>query len=140
MKEDVINYPDAWVTAAAEAAHRTLDAADDGWHYGCLTEPNGPKDCYKGNYARRMLVEDVMPAVLDALAEASALAGPSAGVEAAVAAERQRIKNLLAIPLLQALRLIPDGTLRNGCIVSDGGVARERARQAWQAIDGEEKP
>lgn len=51
----------------------------------------------------------------------------------AMAAERERIKNLLTIPLLKALRCIPDGTLQNGCIVGDGATARENARQAYLA-------
>lgn len=65
-------YPDAWITAGADAAHRALDAVDEGWHRACYDDPDD-KSCYKGDYARRMLVEDVMPAVLDALVKAGVI-------------------------------------------------------------------
>lgn len=61
-------YVSADVAAAAEAAHRALDAVDDGWHLACLQpDEDGPTSCFKGHAARQMLVVDVMPAVLDAL-------------------------------------------------------------------------
>lgn len=58
------------VVAAAEAAHRALDAADDGWHLACLQpDDDGTASCFKGHAARQMLVMDMMPAVLDALVD-----------------------------------------------------------------------
>lgn len=65
-------YPPAWLDTAADAAHRALDAVDDGWHYTCMDDP-ADLSCGKGHQARAMLVQDVMPAVLDALARAGAL-------------------------------------------------------------------
>ena len=65
-------YTDADVETAAEAAHRALDDADEGWHYDCM-QPDAegcPSGCFKGHPARRMLTEDVIPAVLDALTAA----------------------------------------------------------------------
>lgn len=70
--DDPTAFPQAWVDAAAEAAHRALDDVDDGWHYTCMNDPDD-QSCYKGDYARRMLAEDVMPAVLAALAQQGAL-------------------------------------------------------------------
>jgi len=65
-------YVPSFVAAAAEAAHRALDAVDDSWHLACLEsdEACGPGGCHKGHSARAMLVEDVVPAILDALYEA----------------------------------------------------------------------
>ncbi len=60
----------------------------------------------------------------------------TAEIEQAVAAERQRIKHLLARPFLNAMRCIPDGEIRDGCLVYDGHTVREQARQAYLAIDG----
>lgn len=60
------------IQLCAEAAHRALDKADDGWHYECLTADGDPP-CPKAAAARAMLVEDVMPAVLRALADAGRL-------------------------------------------------------------------
>jgi hypothetical protein len=68
-----MTYPPAWIDLATEAAHRTLDSVDDGWHLSCTTDPDD-QSCGKGFAARQMLAEDVMPAVLDALAKAGALA------------------------------------------------------------------
>lgn len=66
------------VAAAAEAAHRALDAVDDNWHYQCMQpDDGGPPSCGKGQMARRMLEEDVMPAVLQALVEAGWLPPPT---------------------------------------------------------------
>ncbi len=66
------------VAAAAEVAHKALDAVDDGWHYTCM-EPDseGPSGCGKGQMARAMLAEDVMPAVLAALVKAGWLPPPA---------------------------------------------------------------
>jgi hypothetical protein len=65
-------YARADVAAAAEAAHRALDDVDDSWHLACM-EPDEdascPPGCRRGHQARAMLVEDVMPAVLDSLVE-----------------------------------------------------------------------
>jgi len=73
----VTTFPQSWIDAAAEAAHKALDDVDDGWHYGCLAEPeDGPKSCFKGDYARQMLAEDVMPHVLAALEVQGALSKP----------------------------------------------------------------
>jgi hypothetical protein len=67
-------FPTAWLDAAADAAHKALDEADDGWHYGCAhPEPGEAKECWKGDRARGMLAEDVMPHVLDALRSVGAL-------------------------------------------------------------------
>lgn len=52
----------------------------------------------------------------------------------AVLAERERIKNILTLPLLAALRCIPDGRIQKGCIISDGTKVRENARQAYLAV------
>ncbi|MEU0078445.1 hypothetical protein ABZY58_11160 [Micromonospora tulbaghiae] len=52
----------------------------------------------------------------------------------AVAAERERIRRLLALPLLQAFRLIPSGHIQQGCVISDGDVVRQRLRAAFQAV------
>lgn len=65
-------YPAEWVTAAAAAAHLVLDEVDDGWHYACTADPSD-QSCGKGFEARRMLVDDVMPAVLAALDQIGAL-------------------------------------------------------------------
>ncbi len=52
-------------TEAAEAAHRALDGADDGWHYRCMeSDDDSLRTCFKGDEARRMLEENVIPAVL----------------------------------------------------------------------------
>lgn len=64
-------YPQPWLDAAAEAAHKALDEVDDSWHYQCSTDE--PRECFKGDRARAMLAEDVMPEVLKALAAAGAL-------------------------------------------------------------------
>lgn len=67
-------FPQPWIDAAAEAAHKALHEVDDGWHYECMADDGGEaKSCFKGDYARRMLAEDVMPAVLGALAKVGAL-------------------------------------------------------------------
>lgn len=58
----------------------------------------------------------------------------------AARAERLRIKRLLSAPMLAALRCVPDGEIRNGCVIHDGATVRERLRQAWLAIDAEAKP
>lgn len=65
-------YPQTWIDVAAEAAHQALDEVDDGWHLSCAQDPDD-QSCGKGYATRRMLAEDVMPAVLDALAKAGAL-------------------------------------------------------------------
>jgi hypothetical protein len=65
-------YPKAWVDAAADAAHKALDEVDDGWHYTCTHDPDD-QSCSKGDAARAMLTEDVIPRVLDTLREAGAL-------------------------------------------------------------------
>jgi hypothetical protein len=57
--------------------------------------------------------------------------------EKAVAEERARIKELICLPALQALRAIPDGRIQKGCVVMDGKQVRERLRQAYLAIDAE---
>ncbi len=64
-------YTNDHIALAADAAHRALDTADEGWHYECLRpDDDGPKSCYKGHAARSMLVEEVMPDLLDALVKA----------------------------------------------------------------------
>ena len=55
-----------------------------------------------------------------------------------LAAERARIKRSLSIAVLAALRSIPDGEIRNGCVVHDGAQVRERLRSAWLSITGED--
>jgi hypothetical protein len=69
-----VNRPYSEATAAmiAEAMHKALDAVDEGWHLSCM-DTDGDGSCAKGHYARRMLVEDVAPAVLDALIKAGLL-------------------------------------------------------------------
>ncbi|MEO3929258.1 hypothetical protein ABGB07_36215 [Micromonosporaceae bacterium B7E4] len=49
--------------------------------------------------------------------------------------ERVKVKRSLSIAVLAALRSIPDGEIRNGCVVHDGAKVRERLRSAWLAID-----
>jgi hypothetical protein len=59
----------------------------------------------------------------------------------AVNAERKRCTDLLTLPGLAALRCIPDGEIRNGCVVHDGGQVRERLRRAYLAVrDGAPAP
>lgn len=65
-------FPQAWIEAAAEAAHKALDEVDDGWHYQCLQDPDD-HSCGKGFRARDMLAEDVVPLVLAALDKQGAL-------------------------------------------------------------------
>ncbi len=67
---------------------------------------------------------------------------PSDGVatDAAVRAERERIRAMLSLPMLQALRLIPTGTVQQGCVVSDGTVVRQRLRAAYFAITADSAP
>jgi len=48
--------------------------------------------------------------------------------------ERRRIQRSLAIAVLKAVRSIPDGEIRNGCVIHDGAKVREGLRQAWLAI------
>jgi hypothetical protein len=77
----------------------------------------------------------------DRLIELAFAAGLSAGQAAELdlshrdererAAERNRIKKLLTIPALAALRCVPDGRIQNGCVIHDGATVRERLRQAW---------
>lgn len=66
------DFPQPWIDAAAEAAHKALDEADDGWHYTCMQDPDD-RSCGKGFRARAMLAEDMMPRVLAALQAAGAL-------------------------------------------------------------------
>jgi hypothetical protein len=66
----VTTYPQPWLDAAAEAAHKALSDAEGGWHYPCLT---GDGSCSAGHHERAMLTEDVMPEVLKALAKVGAL-------------------------------------------------------------------
>jgi hypothetical protein len=58
-------------------------------------------------------------------------------VEAVAAAERARIQTSLAPALLAAFRCIPDGEIRNGCVINDGAQVRERLRVAWRGITDE---
>ncbi|GIM89702.1 hypothetical protein [Paractinoplanes toevensis] len=58
-----MTYPQPWIDAAAEAAHKALDEVDIDWHYTCTDDPDD-QSCGKGYAARAMLVEDVLPAVL----------------------------------------------------------------------------
>lgn len=63
-----------------------------------------------------------------------------AQVAAAVAAERERVRRLLAVPALNALRCIPDGPIRNGCVITDGATVRERLREAYRAVVNGDEP
>ncbi len=55
---------------AADAAHRALDRADDGWHYRCMEgDDDKQRTCFKGDAARQMLEDDVIPAVLTAVSD-----------------------------------------------------------------------
>lgn len=57
-----------------------------------------------------------------------------------LAAERDRIRAALIPALLAAVRCIPDGEIRSGCVVNDGATVRQRLKAAyWEAI-GEELP
>lgn len=56
---------------------------------------------------------------------------------AAVRVERERIKRSLTLAMLRALRSIPDGEIRNGCVVMDGQQVKDRLRAAYQAITEE---
>lgn len=60
-----------------------------------------------------------------------------AAVPVVQAEERTRIQELLTIPVLKAVRAIPDGRIQTGCVIQDGATVRERLRQAYLAIDGE---
>jgi hypothetical protein len=50
------------------------------------------------------------------------------------AAERERVRQLMTLPVLAALRCIPDGRIQKGCVISDGAQARERLRLAYIAV------
>jgi hypothetical protein len=70
---DVHSYPPGLLHAAAQAAHKALNDAYDGWrwHYSCAhPAPGKAKECWKGDRATKTLTEDVIPAVLDVLAAA----------------------------------------------------------------------
>ncbi|WP_328344639.1 hypothetical protein [Micromonospora sp. NBC_00421] len=55
--------------------------------------------------------------------------------------ERERIRRILALPLLQALRLIPSGRIQQGCVVSDGDAVRSNLKAAYHAVnDGTPAP
>lgn len=57
----------------------------------------------------------------------------------AAAAERDRVRRLMSRPGLNALRSIPDGEIRQGCVILDGAKVREELRQAYLAVtNGEE--
>ena len=59
--------------------------------------------------------------------------------QAATLAERERVRKLLTLPGLQAVKAIPDGEIRNGCVVLDGGQVRANLKAAYRAIvNGEE--
>lgn len=53
---------------------------------------------------------------------------------AAISVERERIQRSLTMAMLRAFRSIPDGEIRDGCVVMDGGQVRERLRAAYKAI------
>ncbi len=65
---------DNLIRIAAEAAHKALEQADPdgGWHYPCMDDE--PRECWKGDEARALLVENVIPAVLEALEQAGVVA------------------------------------------------------------------
>jgi len=67
------------IAAAAAAAHRALDAVGDNWHYTCMQPDDDDlsPSCFKGQPARRMLEEDVIPAVLAALVGAGWMPPPT---------------------------------------------------------------
>lgn len=52
----------------------------------------------------------------------------------AVTAERERVRRLMSRPGLNAVRSIPDGEIRSGCVVMDGATVREELRQAYLAV------
>ena len=59
--------------------------------------------------------------------------------KAATLAERERVRRLMSRPALNAMRSVPDGEIRQGCVVLDGGKVREELRRAYLAvINGEE--
>ena len=63
-----------------------------------------------------------------------------AGLEAAapllLAAEIARIRALLVPELLRAVRCIPDGVHRSGCVVNDGATVRRRLKDAYREAFG----
>lgn len=75
-----------------------------------------------------------LPAELDGAAEDRLRQDADVVAEAAVRAERERIRRNLALPMLQALRLIPSGHIQQGCVVTDGDVVRDRLRAAYMGI------
>lgn len=128
-----MTYPPAWIDAAAEAAHRALDAADDGWHYDCLTKPNDPKDCYKGDYARAALVEDIIPAVLAELGRIGALAGPTP------VADESKLRARVAAEIMQALAAdLADSDVRSGEAIWEQGGYRKGLETAASIARGEQ--
>jgi hypothetical protein len=50
---------------------------------------------------------------------------------------RQRVREHLCHAALAALRCIPDGEIRNGCVVHDGAAVRERLRLGYLALTRE---
>lgn len=58
----------------------------------------------------------------------------AAGLAAALTQERDRISRILVPAVLAAIRCIPDGEIRRGCLVYDGANVRERLRRAYLAI------
>ncbi|MFJ8690214.1 hypothetical protein [Micromonospora wenchangensis] len=58
-----------------------------------------------------------------------------------VQVERERIRRILSLPMLQALRVIPSGRIQQGCVVSDGDAVRRNLKAAYHAItDGTPAP
>jgi hypothetical protein len=50
---------------------------------------------------------------------------------------RLRVREHLCLAALAALRCIPDGEIRNGCVVHDGAAVRERLRLGYLALTRE---
>jgi hypothetical protein len=50
---------------------------------------------------------------------------------------RQRVREHLCLPALAALRCIPDGEIRSGCVVHDGAAVRERLRLGYLSLTRE---
>jgi hypothetical protein len=50
---------------------------------------------------------------------------------------RRRVREHLCLPALAALRCIPDGEIRSGCVVHDGAAVRERLRLGYLALTRE---
>ena len=67
---------------------------------------------------------------------AATVAGLEAALPLLLAAELDRIRAVLVPALLAAVRCIPDGEIRSGCVVHDGATVRKRLKDAYREALG----